>query len=151
MIATSELHWQAGMFEGEGSIRINKPGKRHLGSLNVDLPNTQKDIVDIFYQAWGGSMHWTGPKDNRKGYWRWRSAAGDSLAFLIAMWPCLVSKKYKDRTVLGIDYQNQKLNTILNRTVEYRETQWWFYNEMRVLNWRGNSPCPNANQHRKRQ
>lgn len=134
-MSISELYWQAGMFEGEGSIRISKPNRTNWGYLCVDLANTDKTIVNIFQQMWGGRIAYYEPGGNRKPYWRWRCYAIAARDFLRCMWPCLLTDKYRHRCVVGMDFQDQKES---NRSdIEYRNRQWMFYSRMKVLNHRG--------------
>lgn len=147
-----ELHWQAGMFEGEGSIRVSTPTPRNMGALVVDVTNTDETVVLQFHSIWGGSIRSYPAQENRKPYWRWRAAAWNAHAFLIAMWPCLRTEKYRRRAVLGIEFQEQK-QTNFSRghraSAEYVADQLWFYERMKTLNQRGT--CPNAKQFRRKQ
>ena len=50
-----ELNWAAGMFEGEGTIRINRyrsPKGDNVYRLQCKVPNTDNDIIDFFRDHW---------------------------------------------------------------------------------------------------
>jgi len=142
MSVIEDMNYQAGMFEGEGSIRINKPTKRNMGSLLVDLANTVQSIPLEFQKMWGGSIKYHPPQGRRKGYWRWRAASKMAEAFLLAMWPCLRTSKYKARCVLALDFQSQKATYGRWVGSDYLDRQWRFYERMKELNHRGHDPLP---------
>jgi hypothetical protein len=149
----AEIYWQAGMFEGEGSIRINKPTKRNFAVLLVDLANTDESIVRRFQSYWGGSvLYHTQNNPNSKPYWRWRASSLKAWDFLLAMWPCLRTEKYQRRAVVGLDFQIAKLSANRARWLPadeksaYRARQLSSYETMKALNLRG---CPQADNWRK--
>lgn len=138
MIDVTELHWMAGVFEGEGSVRINKPTARNAGALLVDLANTDPALVTPFHQMWGGTVATYPALGARNAYSRWRAVACEAEAFLLAMYPLFHSARYLRRCVLGLDFQSQKSrDPRVNRTAEYRARQWSMYEQMAGLNLRG--------------
>jgi hypothetical protein len=130
-----ELAWAAGLFEGEGSVRISKPAARNWGSLNVDVPNTDQSIVQFFYGRWGGSVREVPAQGNRRTYWRWRLAARQAVPFLEAIRPYLVTDRVRQRVDHGLAFQAQKRSRC--STESYREDQWNAYWWMAELNVRG--------------
>lgn len=132
-----EMNWQAGLFEGEGTIRITKPAPRNLGVLEVSISNTDIEILRPFHEMWGGSLRRGTNIGNRRPHYRWRAAALEARDFLWGLWPCLRTDKYKARCVLGLDFQEQKLGHGYRATDAYRAAQWWYYEEMAKLNRRG--------------
>lgn len=148
MIPQLELAWAAGLFEGEGSVRISKPAARNWGSLNVDVPNTDQKIVQFFATRFGGSTKHVPAKGKRRAYWRWRVASIEAAAFLTAIRPFVRTNRVREKIDVGLAYQRQKRASRF--TEEYRQEQWEAYWWMRELNVRGNdSNRPNASEHRK--
>lgn len=160
-ISATEAAWAAGMFEGEGSVRLNKPTARNLGALLIDLPNTDESIVRWFHERWGGYFRRGVLAGNRKPYWRWRIASHVAASFLTAIYPHLRGEK-RARVALALEFQAQKLpSSSFNRDEQYRDRQWSYYERMKALNARGAvrgtqlrllasaETCPHAAQHRK--
>lgn len=149
MTTIEDLHWQAGIFEGEGSVRINTRTVRNAGALLVEVTNTDISVVEPFRAMWGGTIKVSTPRDapRRRVAYRWRAASREAEAFLLAMWPCLRTDKYRARAVVGLDFQRQKsTSTLINRSPEYAATQLWYYGWMADLNRRGR---PDAGRHRR--
>lgn len=152
MTSTTELAWAAGLFEGEGSVRISKPAHRNWGSLNVDVPNTDEQIVRFFSERWYGSVHYHPGTGRRRGYWRWRSNALQAARFLTDIRPYVVTDRVATRIDHGLAFQAQKQR---NRSdYEYGAAQWHFYWWMAELNFRGvradDDACPDAESWRRR-
>lgn len=103
-----ELAWAAGLFEGEGSVRISKPADRNWGSLNVDVPNTDREIVYFFADRWGGSVHYTEQKGRRKGYWRWRLSSKQAEKFLAAIKPFILTSRVQERINHALLFHSSK-------------------------------------------
>lgn len=140
MDLSAEMHWQAGIFEGEGSVRINSATKRNRYALLVEVTNTDRSLVEPFQRMWGGSILVCTPANDptRKTAYRWRAAAKQAEAFLLAVWPCLRTDKYRRRAVCGLDFQAQKSTRArVNRTPEYSAAQRGFYDWITDLNLRG--------------
>jgi hypothetical protein len=133
-----ELSWAAGMFEGEGSVRINVPTRRNMGSLLVDMVNTDVEIVEFFQARWPGYMVPVKADGNRRDFYRWRAASWVAAGFLTAVMPHLRTKRVRERAALGLAFQTQKSRDCrINRTDEYAARQREFYDRMAVLNLRG--------------
>lgn len=132
------LAWAAGMFEGEGSIRINIATKRSTGSLMVDMVNTDPEVIAFYQTRWPGHMRWVAGSGNRRDFYRWRIAATVAARFLNDIMPYLRTHRVREKALLALDYQAQKskLSTV-NRSPEYGERQLWFYDRMAALNRRG--------------
>lgn len=137
MTPDQELAWAAGLFEGEGSVRISKPALRNWGSLNVDVPNTDHEIIAFFADRWHGSVHHVEQQGRRREYWRWRCASLHAATFLRAIEPFVVTERVRGRIAHGLAFQDQKLKSRAARTEEYREAQWIAYWWMAELNLRG--------------
>lgn len=133
-ISDNELAWAAGLFEGNGSLRISKPAKRNWGSLLVDVPNTDEQIVRFFTSRWGGSVKYQPPKGNANEYWRWRAASLMAAEFLRAIQPHIKTDNYSEKIRHGLVFQDGKAEFGGYKSNEYAKEQWnaWLY--MSVLN-----------------
>ncbi len=162
----TELAWAAGLFEGEGSVRINPRTKRNNGALVVDVPNVDPEIPAFFLARWGGSVSVSNPPNNRRTVYRWRAASRMAARFLRDILPYLQTAKYRNRALLGLEYQAQKTRGGPRRSFAYTAGQREYFERMAVLNRRGLSAqttpppeprvridmqlglfAPNANQH----
>jgi hypothetical protein len=153
MIPAIELAWAAGLFEGEGTIRINKPSLRNWGSLCVSVVNTDRQIVDWFQVRWPGYMKAsTGLRPEQRPAWVWVIAAHSAAAFLEQIGPYVVRDRVRERIALALRFQSEKRSDVRRMSDDdrhaYAQAQWEAYWWMCELNKRGN---PNATAHRKRE
>ena len=93
MATEAELAYMAGIFDGEGCIRINRDnlpqyrgGKRY--ELRVSITSTDEWLCKYFRENWGGYIHCE-IKPFRKSFWRWALVARQSMLFLEALLPYL--------------------------------------------------------------
>jgi hypothetical protein len=134
-----ELAWAAGLFEGEGTISINKAHTKTLGMLRCMVGNTDKEIVDFFLQRWGGHWHEVKASGHKRTAWKWSVAAKKAARFIADIAPYLRTTRVKEKAALGLEYQAQKsLRYWVRRSNEYRATQLSYYIRMKELNVRGN-------------
>ncbi len=162
-LSVAELAWGAGMFEGEGSVRINVATTHNNGALLVDLVNTDETLVRWFSDRFGGSVRHGKLRGNRRPYWRWRAASLLAASFLRAIYPYVKGEK-RERVALALEFQAQKVSGWGNRAAAYAARQRDYYERMKRLNHRGARPgsqllllpsaervvtCPNRDQHRK--
>lgn len=105
---TFKDEYAAGLFDGEGSIYINKAqlsyGLRY--SLSCTINNTHKPAMDTFHRTYGGAIqHVTPGKGNlgKRGVWRITLAHGAARDFLEKIVPHLFIKK--DEALLAIAFQ----------------------------------------------
>ena len=147
----TELSWAAGLFEGEGNIRINKPTKQNLGTLMVSVTNCDPRIVEFFQERWPGYMKLQKKGRDREHVsdaWCWVIAAQKAADFLTALLNHFVTERTWTRAMLGLEFQGQKIRyDLVNRSEEYRVRQWDFYWAMRAWNYHPHRP--QAEQHRK--
>lgn len=136
-MTTEELAWAAGLFEGEGSVRVAPWTPRNRGALCCDIANTNIEIVAFFRERWGGQLTEYDARERRRAYWRWRVYSLAAQALLNDILPYLRTRIYRERALLGLDYQAQKSKKPDNRTPEYHARQVDYYERMRVLNRRG--------------
>src|SRR5215475_14007114 len=135
-----ELAYAAGMFEGEGSIRINKPTRSNKGHLICTVANTDIQILLFYQERWPGCLaKKTGIGPNRKEAWVWTCASRKAEAFVKDIFPFLRTERVKTKALLGLEFQAQKqMFTRWNRAPEeYLNRQWEYFEEMKRLNKRG--------------
>jgi hypothetical protein len=138
MISDLELSWAAGFFEGEGTVRINKPSRRNWGALVVSTVNTDQEAVDWFQSRWPGYMKpATGLGPRQKPAWAWVIAARQAAAFLESIRPFVVRARVLEKIDHGLAFQAQKRRGQFDE--EYEEAQFNAYLWMRHLNKRGRS------------
>ena len=147
-----ELAWTAGLFEGEGSVRISKPAQRNWGSLVVSTVNTDIQIIEWFQVRWPGCMKVvTGMRPEQKTAWFWVLAAKKAAAFLEQIVPYIVRDAMREKIRIGLDFQAGKSSRARWMTESeryaYAEQQWNAYWWMGHLNERGR---PEFDQHRRR-
>lgn len=153
-LAEADLAWAAGLFEGEGSVRINKPARRNWGSLTASVVNTDREIVDFFQDRWPGYCKAaTGLRPEQRPAWVWVIAARQAAAFLEAIRPFVRSTRVRTKIAYGLEFQAQKLSGLACRTQAYCEVQWNAYWWMAELNARGRQPpartSPHSAEHRR--
>lgn len=141
----TELAWAAGLFEGEGTIRINKPSMRNWGTLCASVVNTDSDVTDFFQARWPGYLKPCGvSKPNHRPAWMWVIAAHKAVEFLRAIRPYVVRRRVIERIDHGLYFQAQKRMDVRSMTAreryEYAEAQWAAYWWMCHLNERGVRP-----------
>ena len=145
-----ELVWAAGLFEGEGTVRINKPTRRNCGTLIVSVVNTDRDVLDFFQARWPGYMkRATGLGPRQRPAWVWVIAARRAAAFLRLIQPFIVRARVLERIDVALQFQDDKV-VGRNRPAHYVESQWHSYWWMRELNVRGvDQTCPQAQEWRR--
>jgi hypothetical protein len=146
-----ELAWAAGLFEGEGTVRINKPSPRNWGALVVSVVNTDRQVLDWFQSRWPGYMKpATGLGPNQRPAWVWTIAARQAAGFLRDILPYVVRDAVRAKIAHALEFQGQKRNDTRSMSgadrYAYAEEQWCSYWWMGELNQRGN---PNADFHRR--
>lgn len=140
MIKATAVAWAAGLFEGEGTIRINSATRRNLGHLICSVVNTDRQVVDFFAARWPGYLRAaTGLGPNRRPAWIWGIAARKAAVFLRELEPYLVTARVRQKAALALEFQGQKTAGRRNRTADYAEEQWSYFMQMKNLNARG---CP---------
>ena len=109
------MAWMAGLFDGEGTIRIQyEPRTEHgNGSLEVRISITDRQLLEPFQRAWGGKVRKAGvrPEAEERGWkqpWIWTVYARPAADFLGALYPYFRSTRSISRTELGLKYQSLK-------------------------------------------
>src|SRR6185295_12477827 len=103
-----ELNWAAGMFEGEGSIIINK-NKSPKGVINYILrckvPNTDREIIDFFDERWPGSNRPERQRGNQRPQRNWVRSGKQAEAFLQKLRPHLRTQRAIRRANVAFEFQ----------------------------------------------
>jgi hypothetical protein len=133
-----ELAWAAGLFEGEGAIKIDR-ASAYQCRLMVALRMTDLDIVCFFHERWGGSF---GPHKVRpecRPQWSWAVVSRMAGAFLEDVSPYFRSPRVREKAAVALAFQGQKRagNRTASEFNQYRSEQWAYWAEMRDLNRRG--------------
>jgi hypothetical protein len=139
------LAWAAGLFEGEGTIRINSVTVRNMGFLMCSVVNTDREVVEFFSARWPGYFRNATGLDPRrqKPAWVWAIAARKARAFLLDIQPYLVTDRVRFKAELGLAFQDQKEPSNSIRwapdevKADYFDRQRDFFGLMRKLNRRG--------------
>lgn len=141
MTSTHDLALAAGLLEGEGTVRICTATANTLGSLEVSLVSTDREIVDWMNARWPTRTKITAadPATNRRQAFRWMTQARRAAAFLVEVEPFVITTRMKARIALALEFQAQKTWSSRERgdPEEYRGVQFGYYLRMRGLNVRG--------------
>ncbi len=105
----------AGLFDGEGTIRIQcEPRTEHgNGSLEARVCITERQMLDPFQRVWGGKIRKTSvrPEAQERGWkqpWIWMVYAKPAADFLGTLYPYFRSTHSKSRSELALKYQYLK-------------------------------------------
>lgn len=138
MITAVELAMAAGLMEGEGTVRINRPTKRNKGHLVVSLVNTNRQIVDWMNSRWPGYCKpATGLGPRQKPAWVWCIAARRALAFLGQIEPYVITDRMRERIATARWWQQIKSKPWQYRTEADYEESFNCWHWMAELNRRG--------------
>jgi hypothetical protein len=99
---TRGMEWAGGLFEGEGTFGIHKPGNRPW-KFKMVLAMTDEDSVRYFHEAVGvGAVSFWNPPSfqirDRKPLWRWRVVGAPALQLAWQLYPVL-GKRRQDRII----------------------------------------------------
>lgn len=103
----------AGLIDGEGCLSISKQNRKDRKNptfrTSITVSNTDRRLVDIFHEYFGGVIYET--KDNRisKGWansFTWHCSIGNSAIFLKAIIPYLIAKK--QQAILILEFQEMQ-------------------------------------------
>ena len=114
-----DLAYTAGIFDGEGSVSLNKKNCWHYASghsitMVCALSNTDLALINWLQSHFGGSvclMRNRSPK--WRECWRWSVPCNKALAFLVAIYPYLRIKKYQ--AGIAVDFQKRRCAGHLSR------------------------------------
>lgn len=102
------LAYIAGLFDGEGSITIQKRTNKNKNSyhwLRIQIANTNYDLIVWLQKMIGGHIVSHQGKSPRKLCYIWLLVSNPAKEFLKLIYPYLIIKKSK--TEIAIEYQNE--------------------------------------------
>lgn len=134
---TVDLAWCAGIFEGEGSVRINSPTTQNICALIATISSTDSDMLAPFQQWFGGHVGPIFTRPECKPAERWTVASRKAAAFLVAIRPYCRVARVVGKIELGIEFQAQKMGGRGCRTMAYLDRQHEYFLHMKRLNRRG--------------
>lgn len=146
------LAYMAGIIDGEGCLtisrQIRKDRKNPSFKTSITVSNTDRRLVDIFHENFGGVIYET--KDNRvsKGWansFTWHCSIGNSAIFLKAILPYLIAKKAQALMILEFqEVQSQYVRKSKGQGLgtkglseEEIEVRQYYHNSVRNLNLKG--------------
>jgi hypothetical protein len=109
MLAEAEKAYAAGLFDGEGSIIIDKPRRGKGHTLMVTLAMREPAAVTWLQDRWSGSLcPATRRPKGRDAFvcWYWRRYTSAAAAFLSDILPYLLVKQAQAQ--LAIEFQSHK-------------------------------------------
>lgn len=144
----TELAFAAGLLEGEGTIRLNRPTKRNKGALLVSCVNTDRELISFLQDRWPGYCKpATGLRSGQRPAFVWVIAALKALSFLEEIEPYVVTHRMRERIRTARWWQTIKAKHWRYRTEDDFEESFNCWHWMAELNRRGT--CPNADEHRR--
>jgi hypothetical protein len=132
-ITDTERAYAAGVFDGEGSILIDKPRRGRGYGLRVSLTQKDPTAPTWLHERWNGSLiERTNRHTNRPPVqmWYWRLWTKQAAAFLSEICPYLL--KNKPQAELAIEFQSLKYNS-RRLSEEVMRTDEEYYERLRAL------------------
>lgn len=102
MISTAQIHWIAGLLEGEGTFTKTTPASQTLGScsIRVGFSSTDQDVTLKLANLLGfGSIHRITPKTNRwssREQFRWETAGIRAAGLMMTVYT-LMGKRRQEK------------------------------------------------------
>lgn len=94
---STELAYMAGFFDGEGSLGVW--GRKHR-YFAMSLPNSNREILDLFHTRFGGSVsRKVASALSKKEMWCWKIQGDAAWEAYYALRPYLREKLWKDEPV----------------------------------------------------
>lgn len=138
MIPERDLILAAGLMEGEGTVRLNRPTQRNTGHLVVSMVNTDEQIVAFMQDRWPGYCKAaTGLTDRQRPAWVWTIAALRAMAFLGTIEPFVITDRMRERIAAARWWQEIKAKHWRYRTEADYEESFNCWHWMGHLNRRG--------------
>lgn len=137
MVSQADLHWAAGLFEGEGTITIALRSSDETYRLVVTMGNTDPEVVAFFQDRWPSWVQPAyGERPGRKPAWTWTAAGPRAEAFVRAIQPYLRTARVRAKAELALAFRGAQ-GQPGRRKYGHTEIQRRLYAAMRVLNRRG--------------
>jgi hypothetical protein len=141
-VTESDLHWAAGLFEGEGTVTIAVRNRDETYRIVVSIANTDRQVIDWFQSRWPGYVQGAyGKRPRRKPAWYWTLIGPRAEAFIRQLRPFLRTERVRRKVELAIAFRDHQHSTGHKGgpavPIDYKSTQRRMYQEMRSLNARG--------------
>lgn len=138
-VTEEDLHWAAGLFEGEGTVTIAVRRQDETYRLLCTLGNTDREVVEFFLKRWGGWFQPAyGEPPGRRPAWYWTVAGPRAEQFVRAIEPYIRTRRVRLKIDVALHFRAYQSNQKRFWSKPgYRETQRELYVEMRELNRRG--------------
>ena len=146
-----DLIWAAGLFEGEGTIAILRPGYktaksgRYQGKVRphirevVTMANTDIEIVKFFSDRWGARpVPHRQSQLNARTLYQWQLSGPRAEWFVTDLLPHFQTQRTRRRAALFLE--SRQLLHDSDKSPEYHAKRQLLFAQMRVLNWRGKTP-----------
>jgi hypothetical protein len=139
-----ERAYAAGLFDGEGCVRITKRGAAggtamRVGqhTMMVQLNNTDEAMIRWLQARWPAALSFTeaSQKENRKARWAWSLTANNALHFLDEIYEFSLTKRRQIKWARRFQRYVQGVGR--PRTEQIERLQSVFYAEIKTLNRRG--------------
>lgn len=109
MLTEAEKAYAAGLFDGEGSIIIDKPRRGKGHALMVQLGMREPAAVAWLQERWPGSLRPYAHRLKERDvftFWHWRRSTSSAAAFLYDILPYLLVKR--EQAQIAIEFQSHK-------------------------------------------
>jgi len=142
--------YYAGLFDGEGCVRIHKkiPSENNRSvnptySLQVMIKMTDQKVIDSFKNVFGFGNIYVEKFENKKTTYRWECYTEDAKRVLELIYPYLKTKK--TQAYKGIQFQINKEKKVGRKlSVEFLEMQEKLYKSIKELKATDDNICPNV-------
>jgi len=134
--------YAAGFFDADGGVNICYSGKKKTSyDLSVMVYNTKREVIDAFWETYGGSVRTrTRSNPNWADSHEWKASAKVALSFLEDIYPHLIIKK--DRVAVAIEFQTLKRSKKYRFAKRIKELSDFYelcYQKLRRMNKKGKS------------
>ena len=119
-MGNEDFAYVAGLFDGEGSITINKNRSdcgRPSYTLLVYITNTNEAVIDWLLTKFGGTLYTRSVSKGHRPCWDWKKYGNNARDFLTLINPYLRIKKHQAE--LAIKFQGIKNQKIYHSKVTY--------------------------------
>jgi hypothetical protein len=102
----TDLHWAAGLFEGEGTFTMSKNGGKkrpYLTRSLASVANTDQEIVQFFADRWGGKVRKRKCCPPAKQAYEWSVTGAQAWVFATDVLPFLRTNRVKTKARLLIE------------------------------------------------
>lgn len=139
VITLEDLHWAAGLFEGEGTVTIGVRKSDETYRLICCVGNTDPQVIEFFHQRWGGWVQPAyGDRPGRKPAWMWTVAGPRAQNFAESILDHVRTDRVRRKLLLGLEFRSfQSRNGRASSGLGYKERQRSIYEALRALNRRG--------------